>query len=333
MGRVFGPLPIGFVVTYRAAFPRLGPTGYTSDMGWGCTLRTGQMVLAQALTRHLLGTGWRRQSDCSPLYTKMVQWFADDPKQPFSLHRIAHAGLKYGKNVGEWFGPSTMAQVLEELLKEFSPSGIRPYLCQDSCMYLDQVMRVATSTHWPNCDDDEDGGNQLRKGGERWAPLLVMVPLRLGLDKLNEDYIPFLKEVFRIPQSIGIAGGRPRASLYFVGIQDDHLFYLDPHTVQPASRFPECGDVPASEAVFDTYHCHSPLQMSIRDIDPSLCLAFYCRDRTDFEDLRNRAVWLGQSTSPVFTVAERTPDYLVRPKPPKHSEKLFSDDEDDVVFI
>jgi len=43
----------------------------------------------------------------------MVQWFADDPKQPFSLHRIAHAGLKYGKNVGEWFGPSTMAQVLE----------------------------------------------------------------------------------------------------------------------------------------------------------------------------------------------------------------------------
>jgi hypothetical protein len=44
---------------------------------------------------------------------QMVQWFADDPKQPFSLHRIAHAGLKYGKNVGEWFGPSTMAQVLE----------------------------------------------------------------------------------------------------------------------------------------------------------------------------------------------------------------------------
>jgi hypothetical protein len=44
---------------------------------------------------------------------QMMQWFADDPKEPFSLHRIAHAGLKYGKNVGEWFGPSTMAQVLE----------------------------------------------------------------------------------------------------------------------------------------------------------------------------------------------------------------------------
>lgn len=75
---------------------------------------------------------WRRsKNECSPLYAKvrncsilnvvytltlaaqMMQWFADDPKQPFSLHRIAHAGLKYGKNVGEWFGPSTMAQVIE----------------------------------------------------------------------------------------------------------------------------------------------------------------------------------------------------------------------------
>jgi len=319
--------------TYRSGFPRLGSQGFTTDMGWGCMLRTGQMVLAQALVRHLLGLEWRRtKSECSPLYVKLIQWFADDPKQPYSLHRVAHAGLKYDKNVGEWFGPSTMAQVIEELVKEFSPNNLRVHVCQDGCLYLDQLQRTATATHWPQTDEEEDDDGEERESSS-WAPLLILIPLRLGLDKLNRDYLPVLKETFSIPQSLGIAGGKPRASLYFVANQDDYVFYLDPHTVQPLPRFPEFGDVPASEDVFDTYHCSAPLRLHFSDIDPSLCLAFYCSNREDFDDFCARAIQLTEGALPIFTVAERTPEYLVRPKPPKHSERLFSDDEDDVVFL
>jgi len=71
---------------------------------------------------------------------------------------------------------------------------------------------------------------------------------------------------------------------------DDHLFYLDPHTVQPASRFPECGDVPASEAVFDTYHCHSPLQMSIRYKSSPLGLNNVCAVSHIFLCQRHRSI-------------------------------------------
>lgn len=40
--------------------------------------------------------------------------------------------------------------------------------------------------------------------------------------------------LYTFPQSVGIAGGRPSSSYYFVGSQTDNLFYLDPHHARPA---------------------------------------------------------------------------------------------------
>lgn len=49
---------------------------------------------------------------------------------------------------------------------------------------------------------------------------------------MNERYPPQLATILSFPQSVGIVGGRPGASLYFVGVQGGAVMYLDPHEVQ-----------------------------------------------------------------------------------------------------
>lgn len=48
--------------------------------------------------------------------------FEDRRTAPYSIHQIALMGASEGKDVGEWFGPNTVAQVLRYALEQFSPS-------------------------------------------------------------------------------------------------------------------------------------------------------------------------------------------------------------------
>jgi cysteine protease ATG4 len=48
-------------------------------------------------------------------YVRLITWFLDTPapQAPFSVHRMALAGKELGKDVGQWFGPSTAAGAIK----------------------------------------------------------------------------------------------------------------------------------------------------------------------------------------------------------------------------
>lgn len=58
---------------------------------------------------------------------------------------------------------------------------------------------------------------ELCENEDSWKPLLLIIPLRLGLSDVNPVYINGLKKSFEIPFSVGIIGGRPNQAYYFIG--------------------------------------------------------------------------------------------------------------------
>lgn len=55
-----------------------------------------------------------------------------------------------------------------------------------------------------------------------WCAVIVLVPVRLGGEEVNGIYIRPLQSLFSMTNCIGIIGGKPKHSLYFVGFQGKH---------------------------------------------------------------------------------------------------------------
>ncbi|TGJ80774.1 hypothetical protein E0Z10_g7996 [Xylaria hypoxylon] len=226
-------------------------TGFTSDSGWGCMIRSGQSLLANAMTVQRLGRAWRRGARETEERSILAQ-FADDAKAPYSIHNfVRHGASACGKYPGEWFGPSATARCIQR----------RPDV------YEDNFMKIA------------------KPDGATFHPTVILVGTRLGIDKITPVYWEALVASLQMSQSIGIAGGRPSSSHYFIGVQGLHFFYLDPHYTRPIFPFREDVAQYTREEV-DTCHTRKLRRLHIKEMDPSMLIGFLIRDEEDWRDWR-----------------------------------------------
>uniref|UniRef100_A0A7E4VLZ9 Cysteine protease n=1 Tax=Panagrellus redivivus TaxID=6233 RepID=A0A7E4VLZ9_PANRE len=221
--------------TYRKNFAAIGGTDLTSDQGWGCMLRCGQMLLAQTLSVIHLGRSWtweRNSTDES--YRRLLKMFQDKRTSLYSLHQIAKMGVSEKKEVGQWFGPNTVAQVLKKLVVYDNWSQLAIHVAMDSILISDDVKAMAYARPPSTYLEDISTPRAVEEEEKTWRPLLIIVPLRLGLTVINKCYLTAIQEYFKLPQCMGILGGRPNHAVYFYGVSNDKMLYLDPHVCQDA---------------------------------------------------------------------------------------------------
>nr|XP_033771118.1 cysteine protease ATG4C isoform X2 [Geotrypetes seraphini] len=326
-------------LTYREEFPQIEGSTWTTDCGWGCTLRTGQMLLAQGLMLHLLGRAWvwpdaahveSSESDSWTMHTarklaasfeasltgerqlkvgpalkpvekrncvddetanevyhrKIISWFADCPLAPFGLHQLTDLGKNCGKVAGDWYGPAVVAHLLRRAVEQTLESelqGITIYVAQDCTVYHADVFDKQCSSS--SCERDIKA-------------VIILVPVRLGGEKTNMEYVDFVKGVLSLEYCVGIIGGKPKQSYYFLGFQDDSLIYMDPHYCQSFV------DVSIKDFPLESFHCPSPKKMPFKKMDPSCTIGFYCRDVEDFEKIAEELTKILKSSKekyPLFT--------------------------------
>jgi cysteine protease ATG4 len=231
--------------SYRNNIPIPLSNNLTSDAGWGCMIRTGQMMLCQTLLQSL--------SNISK--NEIISLFFDDPKYDFSVHKMTNCGEKYHIPVGKWFKPTSLGYTIKELVLE-SPS-VNPYLnvviAKDGIVYRNEIIQIL---------------NNKKK-------VLVLIPIMLGIDKIHESYYSQLLNCFEIQSNIGMIGGKPRQSFYFIGKQNTNIFFLDPHTIQPALI-----DIKDNIISNDREKIN---YTNISKLDPCMLLCFLISSYDDFE--------------------------------------------------
>ncbi|RMZ93065.1 cysteine protease ATG4A [Brachionus plicatilis] len=289
--------------TYRKGFSQINGNGPDSDQGWGCMIRCGQMMLAETFIRLYLGREfrWDLDSTGNPFYWRILSYFKDEKLAPYSIQQIAMMGVGEGIPVGKWFGPNAIAQVLNKLTTYEESNHLRFYIAMDNCIFIDEIYELMkTCNKCIKC--------KLHKKGkcEEWSPLLLIIPLRLGLNEFNQDYIEPLKRCLEIKYTVGLIGGKPNQAYYFYGYLDDELLYMDPHECQSyVPKFVE-------EMNDKSYHTNIMWKLKFSQLDPSIALGFVCKHEEDFLELidlmRKNVVKDGDLHS-LFDISAKRPDF------------------------
>ncbi|XP_074687957.1 cysteine protease ATG4C isoform X2 [Strix aluco] len=248
-------------------------------------------------------------------HRKIISWFGDSPLAAFGLHQLIEYGKKSGKIAGDWYGPAVVAHILRKAVEEARDpelQGVTVYVAQDCTVYSSDVIDRQSSFM--------DSGKADTKA------VIILVPVRLGGERTNMDYLEFVKGILSLEYCVGIIGGKPKQSYYFAGFQDDSLIYMDPHYCQSFV------DVSIKDFPLESFHCPSPKKMSFKKMDPSCTIGFYCRTVQDFEKASEEITKMLKSSSkekyPLFTfVKGHSRDYDFASSPLREENDLFSEDE------
>lgn len=249
--------------TYRKNFPPLKNEYHffnmRSDSHWGCCIRCGQSMLFQYLKKVYLKNMIDAESQKHPpnhplevdhntelrINSQILRDFNDTPNAKYSIHNFCREITNIGGHEGKYTSLTRLAKAIQHLLAPEYPV----YVAEQSTIVREQVLELF----------------------QQGKPVLCLVPTIFGIDKLDQESIYSITVSVAYETGIGFIGGIKKKAFYFVGYNNDTLYYFDPHSVK---------NFVSTEADYKTYYESKLKSMPFNSISSSLMLCF-CWDNPE----------------------------------------------------
>ena len=222
--------------SYKKNFLPIENTSITSDTGWGCMLRCGQMILYQGIKMVI-------DEDKENL----LSFFYDNKSSPFSIHNLCDNKKKLGFNIDDWLGPNTMSHLIKDIVNKSDYKNIDIKIISGNIVE-EKIINKST---------------------------LVFIPLRLGMDIIENKYYHSIYLFFTYKNFVGFIGGQKTRAYYFLGIDNNFdIYYLDPHFTQDINSQID-------------YKSNKINKINIKYLDPNLSLCFTAKNQKEYDDIIN----------------------------------------------
>ncbi|XP_072367259.1 cysteine protease ATG4C isoform X2 [Scyliorhinus torazame] len=308
-------------LTYRREFPQLKGCTLTTDCGWGCTLRSGQMLLAQSLLLHFCGRDWL-WPDALEMVALESELFKAKPST------MSDSGADFTflpplerplQNMNEQLGSSSSKkQTLK--LNPANTTSEEEKLHRKIISWLADNPAAIFGMH----KLIELGENSGKRAGDWYGPAVVAHILRRAVEDAVE------------PELQGITVYVAQDCTVYIGdVKEKHLQAIGSGMPKPSDRRAVVILIPVRlggekvnleyKEIVKSYHCPSPKKMSFNKMDPSCTIGFYSHSEDDFEKIIDEITKVLNSPSskekyPLFTFSSgHARDYdidkLCMPKP------------------
>ena len=317
-------------VSYRSKYkPQLNIKNnktFTSDCGWGCMIRSSQMILCRALYKilkykykikenliyHVIPFIMDKNLDIikykyfgMDTYIKKLNdlgkkdIIAIDP--PFSIHKIVILGEKFGRTSGEWFSDFELPKIYNIINNTFNIIPDLSIIHYNSFIELKTIIERCFKVTDENINENnkndiflfEEKNYKLEKMG------LIFVSVRLGLDNISPEYHQSILKLFACKECLGIIGGKKwtNSASYFFGYYDNFLLFLDPH-------FNNQSIDNLNDSNINSYKNKVIYKIDVKTLKAAFTIGFLFRNMKEFNELLNFLRVYKKEENPCFSFSE-----------------------------